>query len=68
MGNVEKQAQNRALGGKSCTENQALAEVLFSKPYLWRFIVGYLNMAITMSFGAGLGLVIGSVVYGFKKK
>ena len=27
-----------------------------------------LNIAITMSIGAGLGLVIGSVVYGFKKK
>jgi len=26
------------------------------------------NMAITMIFGAGLGLVIGSMVYGFTKK
>ncbi len=31
-------------------------------------VLANLNMAITMSFGAGLGLVIGSVVYGFKKK
>lgn len=31
-------------------------------------VLANLNIAITMSIGAALGLVIGSVVYGFKKR
>jgi hypothetical protein len=31
-------------------------------------VLASIDMAITMSIGAGLGLVIGSVVYGFKKQ